>query len=378
MQFLLFFLEYSITRKQKLQEYPTTFEMISHYKQRKNKIYIKTTLHEWFDFYKNNQPSQENIYHDTYFTNKTGKETDPLRLSLENDSYVIDCYFYSIKYPGNGAAIYLSGNVRFLVEFSTFVECSTTGSNSRGGGLYIQFADFAMNHVCAIECKSSSYCSFAFVPSTTSRTVNSIHHSSISYCFAGGHYTMLLAYGYIDIQLVNLSHNTASSYSAITCGPSSLKDDIGTCIRYSSFANNNATSQTCISFSNRGANTYKMHESNVISNLQPKNTIGTIGILTIQHSTILKNKGSPVFAGSIKLVKCSVSDDQYESASNINIYEVSVNSFINILSFISTGDCVKKFDHNKIITCENFIPIRRDSFIRLFKYNFLLSFLPIC
>ena len=61
MQFLLFFLEYSITRKQKLQEYPTTFEMISHYKQRKNKIYIKTTLHEWFDFYKNNQPSQENI-----------------------------------------------------------------------------------------------------------------------------------------------------------------------------------------------------------------------------------------------------------------------------------------------------------------------------
>ena len=65
-----------------------------------------------------------------------------------------------------------------------------------------------MNHVCAIECKSSYRSSFVHV-TNSGRTVNSIHHSSIAYCFAENSYTMRHYYGYIDIQSVNLSHNTA-------------------------------------------------------------------------------------------------------------------------------------------------------------------------
>ena len=156
--------------------------------------------------------------------------------SLSSDSYVVNCYFYSITYSsGNGAAIYLSkSGVHFLVEFSTFVECSATGSFSYGGGIYIGYAAFAMNHVCAIECKSSYYYSFTLV-TNSGRTVNSIHHSSIAYCFTENSDTMYHYRGYIDIQSVNLSHNTATQYSALYCGPSSTKDNIGTSISYSSF-----------------------------------------------------------------------------------------------------------------------------------------------
>ena len=88
-----------------------------------------------------------------------------------------------------------------------------------------------MNYVCAIECKSSHRSSFTYAIGSTSRTVNSIHHSSIAYCFAEDYYTMLHNYGYIDIQSVNLSHNTATQYSALRCVPNKPNEnDIGTSI----------------------------------------------------------------------------------------------------------------------------------------------------
>ena len=334
---------------------------------------IQTTFlhHEWHEFYPPNvtPPSTENnnFFNYSRYENLRNEQA----ISFLSDLYVLNCYFSSITYSNHGAAISLSArNSHFLVEFSTFFECSTTGIYSPGGGLYIDYADFAMNHVCAIECSSSSDYSFTDV-TNSGRTVNSIYHSSIAYCFAKNYYTMGHNFGYIDIQSVNLSHNTAVEDSALTCWPSSTKDDIGTCISYSSFADNNATSQDCIYLGSGGVNVHKIHESNVIYNTQPMNTITTTGTLTIQFSTIEENKGSPVFSGSITLINCSVSDDQYKDASSLNTNEVTTNSFINELTFITTGYCGNLFDsHTHEVFCNKAI-VYCFLFLSLFVFLFM-------
>ena len=266
--------------------------------------------------------------------------------------YVVNCYFYSITYSsGNGAAIYLSkSGVHFLVEFSTFVECSTTGSSSYGGGLYISNADFAMNHVCAIECKSSHRSSFTYAIGSTSRTVNSIHHSSIAYCFAENSYTMYHSYGYIDIRSVNLSHNTATQYSALVCQPSSIKDNIGTSISYSSFADNNATSQYCIylNYNSDSADEYKISNSNIIRNSGDQ-TIYVYGTATFSNTCIMENKDltNVFYIGSSSkctLIDCSIDNTQKTGSGSLDKSSIGSNSFINGLTFISTGDCKNIFD----------------------------------
>ena len=224
-------------------------------------MFLKLTLfqphHGWLDFYSSDVPPPSSNNSDLFNYSRYENLINKQAITLLSNAYVVNCYFYSITYSGSGAAIYLyQEDAHFLVEFSTFVKCSTINGNYFGGGIYIYYADFAMNHVCAFECKSSYQSSFTYVsgPTSTSRTVNSIHHSSIAYCFAESYYTMYHSYGYIDIQSVNLSHNTATQYSALVCQPSSIKDNIGTRISYSSFADNNATSQYCV-FGNRGVNT---------------------------------------------------------------------------------------------------------------------------
>ena len=256
-----------------------TYEITISLKQSKKFHKTQTTLlhHEWSDFYHTpnypsdvDQPSSKNT---NYFNNKQYENlTNKRPISLSRDSYVVNCYFCSITCSDNGAAIYLSkGDVHFLIEFSTFVECSTTKRINYGGGLCVYSADFAMNHICADECKSSYRSSFADID-ISGRKVNSIHYSSIAYCFAQNWYTMFHSYGYIDIQSVNFSHNTACERSALYCAPSLTKDnddDIGTRISYSSFADNNATSQYCIYLSyitSSSASTHSMNNSNIIRN----------------------------------------------------------------------------------------------------------------
>ena len=223
-------------------------------------------LHDWKDFYSDKEPSNVNTYKNQKFTNIEDESTNPQRISLETDLYVVNCYFYSIIYSGNGAAIPVSGNFSFLVEFSTFVECAVTGTNSRAGGLYILDANFAMNHVCALECNSSHESSFTRV-TNPGRIINSIHYSSIANCVSKDYYTMRHRYGFIDIESVNLSHNTAISYSAIACYPSLTKcnNNIGTSIRYSSFSDNIASNYKCIYMASYAS---QIESTNIINNHQ--------------------------------------------------------------------------------------------------------------
>ena len=283
-----------------------------------------------------------------YFINEQEFDNEKrLTLGTENDSYVLNCYFSSISTDSNGAAIYLNKEgLHFLIEFSSILQCAV-GSYKYGGGLYIFCADFAMNHVCAYECKSFHF-SFTFVDGlglTLQRTVNSIHHSSIAYCFAEGQYTMCHASGYIDIQSVNLSHNTASQYSALVCGPDKQKDNIGTNIIYSTIANNTAKASYCLYF-NQGENVtqHRMRESNVLFNSQSYHAISTSGQLTMLYCTILENQGSQLFSGSIIMENCSISEDQLETASSVYSYGLETRSFVNGLSFIDTDSCVSTYD----------------------------------
>ena len=115
---------------------------------------------DWSDFYNVDQPNEtnSNFFNDTQFINLTDKQA----LTLSSDAYVVNCYFSSITYSDDGGAISISGSFHFLVEFSSFVSCATTGSLSYGGALYISYAHMALNHVCAIQCESNTYYSFAW------------------------------------------------------------------------------------------------------------------------------------------------------------------------------------------------------------------------
>ena len=206
---------------------------------------------------------------------------------------------------------------------------------------------------------------------------------------------------------MNLSHNTVSQYSALTCFPSTSKNEdnnIGTSVTYSSFADNNATSQCCILLNyfyywSSSTIEHNICNSNIIRNIG-KNTIrNEYGTTTIQNCTIMENKGSPVFSGSITLIKCAVSDDQYKDATNLNTGKVLTNSFINGLTFIQTGSCVNIFDTigslipsnmptmttkpssgNRDVACQfdDYLPIRKRDLFQLLEYIFLLCFLPVC
>ena len=284
------------------------------------------------------------------FNNSQYQYLESSAISLSNNLYVVNCYFYLITYSGDGAAIYLDGNYHFLVEFSTFVECSAFF----GGGLYISQADFAMNYVCAIECKAYIRSSFTFV-TNSGRTVNSIHHSSIAYCFAKDLYTMFHWCGYIDIQSVNISHNTASSYSALDCAPDKPNEnDIGTSISYSSFADNNVTFSMCIDLnyavSHSEASTYKISNSNILRNTGYFPIHLFRGELTMINTCIMGNQDfKNVFYlvyddCKCTIIECSIDNITTTGSGSLDTILIGTNSFINGLTFIETGSCLNTFD----------------------------------
>ena len=95
----------------------------------------------------------------------------------------------------------------------------------------------------------------------------------------------------------------------------------------------------------KSVNNYEIRNSSIIRNPSQNTISNQEGTLTITLSTIIANS-VPAFSGSMKLITCTVSSDQYNGASNVNTVEVTTNSFINGLTFISTGECVNIFDIN--------------------------------
>ena len=241
-----------------------------------------------------------------------------------------------------------------------------------------------LNHnVCAIECKSSYRSSFTRVDGS-GRTVNSIHHSSIAYCFAESYYTMYHWYGYVDIQSVNLSHNKASEQSAVDCGPDKPnKDNIGTSISYSSFADNNATSQYCIYLTRAATSTpvdqYKIINSNIIRNIGDR-TICTFVNTNMNDCCIMNNIEDNIFytsppSGGFTLTNCSVDNiNSYNTKPNID--NIGRKIFINNLTFIQTGSCVNIFDtvDIRVISKHMYTIYQYTRFIILSLFIYLFSY----
>ena len=107
----------------------------------------------------------------------------------------------------------------------------------------------------------------------------------------------------------------------------------------------------------KSVNNYEIRNSNIIRNPSQNTISNQEGRLTITLSTIIANS-VPAFSGSMKLITCTVSNDQYNGASNVNTVEVTTNSFINGLTFISTGECVNMFDTIGTLIPSN-LPIKR-------------------
>ena len=307
-------------------------------------------IRQWSDFYDIEQPTDSN----KFFKNEQYQNIiDDCALSLRGDVYIVNCYFFSITYSDDGAAVHIGkSGTRFLIESSTFVECETTGEKTYGGALYISTADFAMNHVCAIQCKAAYRCSFTYIEEP-GRTLNSINLSSAAYCVSLSYYTMRHYYGSVDIHSLNVSHNKASRYSSIRCMPDNVnKNNLGTNIDYSSFADNNATSQYCIYFehedSKTEANSYLICNSNIIRNIGDQTIYVEVGKLTIRNTCIMKNDGKQVFyqssSNSITLIDCSVDDNIDSYNTRPNTESIGTISFIHGIKFIKTGSCVNIFD----------------------------------
>ena len=306
--------------------------------------------HGWYDFYPSHvtQPSTENT---SFFNNLRYENLDSHAIKgSESDLYVVNCYFYSITYSGNGAAIYLyQKDVHFLVEYCTFFECSAKGS---GGGLYIGYADVEISHVCAIECNSSYTSSFCHVHEA-GRTINSVNFTSVSYCFSTFYYAMYHNYGHINVQSVNLSYNKGTERTTLGLTPSLKKDRFGTEVCYSTFAYNNASSYCMYLNYDQSANELLIDNSNFIRNLGEGIILLWQGDLTVTNTCIMDNINmTNLFKfdqyqdhgiGTCTLINCSLDNKDKLGIGTFNTSFIGTNSFTNELPLINTN-CVMKFE----------------------------------
>ena len=115
----------------------------------------------------------------------------------------------------DGAAIFNSGSAkRILIEFSVFFDCTTSSSES--AAIESTGCDNVLNNICGTSCQcTGGNCGFCCNYGNGPDNKNYVHDSSVAYCVASSSYTMYHSRGYIDIKSVNLSHNEASSYSAL-------------------------------------------------------------------------------------------------------------------------------------------------------------------
>lgn len=225
------------------------------------KFFQINSFFSWDQFYDNTSEPTNNKLNGTKYN-----ETRPTLDS--SNAYVFDCFFLKISHTDKGAAIFLNAeNVHFLVEYSSFFQCSVVSSESWGGTITVMRADSAMNCICGMYCYSQQYGSFAYIV-IGPRTKNILYESSISCCEAKDKHTIAPDYGSIEVKSLNMSNNTANLNSALWCAPDQDKSDFGTKLSFSSFADNNSSSY-CVflqhaQYSTTKSKNYKIEYTNII------------------------------------------------------------------------------------------------------------------
>ena len=339
----------------------------------------------WNDYYQNEKPINDQFFSDLKFNS----DNDTLSLN-EGNSYILNCYFYDMQNPKDGGAIACEkqGN-DLLVEKCSFYRTSARSQ----GAIRVFGGNSIFVFLCGQSCFSNGNDGFCSVYNDETRTINFVFDSSVSHCEAYNNFIMYHYAGHVYIKSVNLSHNKADSFSALTCEPTQINEKTkhGSNVLYSSFSNNTAKSKYCIRMNNEynSSCTHEIKNCNIILN-EGRNTIRGDGQTDVISCCVMNNTKIPVFSGSIKLYNCSVSSDQFK-LSFVNTNSVGTTTFIHGLTFISTGFCQANFDVigsliPTQIPCVNncfkhtniyfFFALRVQKY--LLKCIFLLYFLPSC
>ena len=96
----------------------------------------------------------------------------------------------------NGGAINDESTNNLLIEGCTFEQCTS----GYVGAIRVVSGNAVFNRICGYKCESTSTVCFSTIESDSSRTINTVHDSSVAYCVASNDYTMYHLYGYIDIK----------------------------------------------------------------------------------------------------------------------------------------------------------------------------------
>lgn len=202
------------------------------------------------------------------------------------------CLFQSCRTISNGGAIriYLDVGIVYFQD-CIFNNCSA----STGGAVYIDYnhhrSQIFIDRVCGYMCHAPSSGNFMnFNLGTVYNNITSwINMSSINYCsnVQSSSGSIFHSGGNFMISEINSSFNSASSFSSIYFNPQFE----GT-IRYSTIANNSASSYTLYIQSNMGYKSY-MSYCNIFFNTVTSSTSPIIGLIgkssSASNGTIIQN-----------------------------------------------------------------------------------------
>jgi hypothetical protein len=277
--------------------------------------------------------------------------------------YVLNCLFKSITSSSAGGALYCTSATYFLVESTSFFSCKT--SSNQYGAIYFQNSggQSVLYEVCAYDCCATGgnyYYQFARVElGNVASSKNYVNFSSISRCvneISSTWYILGLCWGKTFCPSVNISLNKCGYSSAIACWPTVDSNYVTGSLTYSSFADNNAITASCI-WLNRGGAKSEIKCCNILRNTQGTlDTYGTIYSsekLMIEDSCILENKANRIFHQGSSSYTTTLSNCTVDSTSN-NGYLTTQNTvtkgFILALNHMSTQNCHAEYDSAGYLT----------------------------
>jgi len=202
------------------------------------------------------------------------------RSYLNNNIEVFGCSFFrSSMFSGDGGIIYVLGDSFSMnVSQSVFFGCI---SYNKGGAIYFNSLNSAMNLLCAQRCSASQY-HFAYL---RAKLKNHIEYLSISNCsyVTSGYYSLWLQDGEQRMGLTNFSLNNANQVAGIYVYSS--KSFISS---YCTISKNQAYEGICILF---WYDSGKIRFNNIIDNTSPSWGVVYVrgGKPTIDYCVLLYN-----------------------------------------------------------------------------------------
>ena len=299
---------------------------------------------DWIDYF----PSiDEPIYEEQLFMNLTFSIEQ--KLSPQNGkAYVYNCYFHDMTNDYGAAIYYAEYESYILIEKCSFLKCCAANYQ---GALRIIGGNSILTFICAQQCSAGLNNGFCSVHDDINRKINYFLDSSIANCKSSQEHIITHNFGYIQFKSLNISNNKSKRQCGIHSTPNVFNETtkLGTLVIFCSFFNNTAYNEFCIVLQNTKNDICKhqIKSSNIISN-NASNTLYFQGETEIIDSC-LYNNGNPLFKViNSKLYLVSSSLDNMNKTGTGEISQTGERySFIALLSFIETGECVNHL-HNII------------------------------